>query len=651
MKERFLQIILTVILLTAVEIDSLALDRVVVNGKNYYRYEVKKGDTMFGIAKDNGWDFNILQETNSGAMSPLSKGYILFYPCDPVVESDQSNSKITIADEKDKNFGSPLSHKVIPGETIYGISRIYGITPDTLYALNPGSRDGIKAGQTLILPSASNVSGNAPQTMKYHNVERGETLYGLSKTYNVSIEAILLENPGLANTTLRAGDVIKIPAEGTGIISTEEEVEVPVISGFRSYKAKKDDTWESIAGTFNIEPGLLMATNKGIQLKKNSYIGIPLLSSETIIRECVEEDIRESTEEGLSEIYDETHGVIADTLAFSIRIALVLDEPSSRKDTEFLRGFLTGVDKLKNKDSKIHLKVIDGARPSAEVINGLNEFQPTLIISSAEKMLPDYLARYAADNRTMLVNTFDVRNEQYLSNPYIIQLITPSDYFNEEVAFKIQQQYDNYTLVFVGDKDENDSLADALRKIWAPSRVRERSVVDLTTLPLAENARYLMYGYPVKKNEIAEFLSAVESATTRQPLAMVTVIGRPNWIMYADALGDQYNNAGVLIPSRFYMDKDDLPVEEFNAYYNDIFDRQLMKSFPSYGAVGYDTAKYFLTGLSQTRGDFNSLPEGKNLLQSYYTLKRPSNWSGLVNSGVFILRHRPFGDVEKIIVK
>ncbi len=107
----------------------------------------------------------------------------------------------------------------------------------------------------------------------------------------------------------------------------------------------------------------------------------------------------------------------------------------------------------------------------------------------------------------------------------------------------------------------------------------------------------------------------------------------------------------MLIPSRFYMDKDDLPVEEFNAYYNDIFDRQLMKSFPSYGAVGYDTAKYFLTGLSQTRGDFNSLPEGKNLLQSYYTLKRPSNWSGLVNSGVFILRHRPFGDVEKIIVK
>lgn len=60
---------------------------------------------------------------------------------------------------------------------------------------------------TLMLTMA-----NATLAQTLHDVKPGETLYYISKTYGVTVERIVAANPGLSAQTLRAGAKITIPA-------------------------------------------------------------------------------------------------------------------------------------------------------------------------------------------------------------------------------------------------------------------------------------------------------------------------------------------------------------------------------------------------------------------------------------------------------
>jgi LysM repeat protein len=43
------------------------------------------------------------------------------------------------------------THTVVKGETLYGIGKLYGVSPELLVEYNPWAKDGVKAGQELIL--------------------------------------------------------------------------------------------------------------------------------------------------------------------------------------------------------------------------------------------------------------------------------------------------------------------------------------------------------------------------------------------------------------------------------------------------------------------------------------------------------------------
>ena len=48
-------------------------------------------------------------------------------------------------------YDMPLVHKVAKGESLYGISKQYGMLVDDLLRLNPLAKDGIKVGEELVI--------------------------------------------------------------------------------------------------------------------------------------------------------------------------------------------------------------------------------------------------------------------------------------------------------------------------------------------------------------------------------------------------------------------------------------------------------------------------------------------------------------------
>ena len=118
-------------------------------------------------------------------------------------------------------------HTIKQGETVYSIARTYQVSPESILKLNPTASTGIKAGETLTIPQQQ----NGTQEKRFHTIQAGETLYKLTKTYQVSADDICKANPGLTAENFKAGMVIRIPASTTPMNTPPGEGDRPTARG------------------------------------------------------------------------------------------------------------------------------------------------------------------------------------------------------------------------------------------------------------------------------------------------------------------------------------------------------------------------------------------------------------------------------------
>lgn len=108
-----------------------------------------------------------------------------------------------------------ILHTVLKGQGLYSISRMYGVTEQEIIALNPGSEEVIKAGEQLRIPLKGKkaADGKDEECEGYiaHHVQPGETIYRLTVIYGVSGVDIRAANPKLASEGLKAGEIVYIP--------------------------------------------------------------------------------------------------------------------------------------------------------------------------------------------------------------------------------------------------------------------------------------------------------------------------------------------------------------------------------------------------------------------------------------------------------
>ncbi|VAV83979.1 LysM-repeat proteins and domains [hydrothermal vent metagenome] len=118
------------------------------------------------------------------------------------------------------------THKVKLGETIESIAKTYMVTPYDIYALNPDAKTSLQPDMVLIIPR-SKILDTQVQTQttkllgyKTHKVKRKETLYSISKKYNITIDDIKKHNNRLYSESLRKGDKINIPQYSNATTTT-----------------------------------------------------------------------------------------------------------------------------------------------------------------------------------------------------------------------------------------------------------------------------------------------------------------------------------------------------------------------------------------------------------------------------------------------
>ena len=104
---------------------------------------------------------------------------------------------------------TPFKHKIAKGETIEVIAKKYGLSPSVLYQLNPGLSSGFNENDLIIISKNGNGQTNNEPVIIYHTVLPNETKYGLSKKYNISIAELERQNPHIISM-LQKGHELKI---------------------------------------------------------------------------------------------------------------------------------------------------------------------------------------------------------------------------------------------------------------------------------------------------------------------------------------------------------------------------------------------------------------------------------------------------------
>lgn len=158
-----------------------------------------EGDTWNSIAQKTGQSSENLKKNNAGIDEPAPGQLVLLTPNSATPKVRDDNADVA------KGL---MYHTVVAGETVYSISRLYKTTTDSIVHWNNLMGTNIRAGQELRV--RAKISDRLPAAAQKHTVLAGETLYQISRRYGVSVAELQKRNQ-LMGVDIKQGQVLVIP--------------------------------------------------------------------------------------------------------------------------------------------------------------------------------------------------------------------------------------------------------------------------------------------------------------------------------------------------------------------------------------------------------------------------------------------------------
>ncbi len=150
---------------------------------------------------------------------------LLVLGCGAALAQEYVPTPVTVSKEKVKLNGKIyLSHVVLERQTLYSISKAYGVTEEALYEANPSLREtGLQKNAILLIPFHENAAPESSvestdqkqaETSSYteHTVKWYEDIEDIARRYDVSVKDIMELN-GLKSKKLSTRQVLKIPVK------------------------------------------------------------------------------------------------------------------------------------------------------------------------------------------------------------------------------------------------------------------------------------------------------------------------------------------------------------------------------------------------------------------------------------------------------
>lgn len=552
--------------------------------------------------------------------------------------------------------GKPFyMHFVKPGESVAAIAKAYNITVNDLIANNPSIEKGLKTDMVLRIPQTAmlevpdvvvekkesitpqqkpaepaRVQDKNQDNPDYfiYQVKKQETLYGISRQNNLTVDDLLKANPGL--DTLKEGMEIHIPkkklTDKMPVNDSKPATAPQAVTPPNEILVKSGETLYSIAKMYNttvdnlidlnpqlndggLKAGMMLklrATEGQSAAKKEAAVVVPVLSKPLAPANCYNAANSNNTYK------------IALLLPFLLNNsdnALQAPEVNKASDYEnfdymqFYAGFMMAADSLQKLGLHARIQVID-----ADNLNDTLTIRQALRKPGMDKMDlivgPMYAnsftvaARFARKHEIGIVNPLSRRENIVNGNPYVFKAQVSGSAIASKITNYICNHYPTANVIAVrNDNKEYKPVADEFEsqlKGRLASHVFKGSLqnANFSTEQIAgvnrkikPNVKNIVVFFSSNKSSVPNFVSLLNPRSKSDDIILMGMEGWEDFDLETEFLV----NLNYHQVTSTYVDYESEAVKQFIAGFKD-----------KYGAVpltykhaflGFDIGWYFLTNL------------------------------------------------------
>jgi LysM repeat protein/ABC-type branched-subunit amino acid transport system substrate-binding protein len=606
--------------------------KVLFNGKVFYIHTVKANQTLYSISKTYGVSVQDIAAANPNiSLEVLSEGEVLRIPTQSTIDSS-SASYFGLSED---DF---IYHTVKARQTIHYLSRKYGVSKEDLYYFNPGSDVGINEGQVIKIPkkhiSEVTIQAQDIDTSNSYMVKEGDTLYSLSRKYGIAVSDLIQLNPQLrwglkTGMRLNLTSDSQLSAIGTFVDSTQP-AKSPQINLYSAIKCDSVKLNRSIVSKESIKLVLMLPFHAKAMMELES------ITNDSTRRKHPANKYR-------------TRGV---------------------NFTEFYEGFLLAIDSLKKTGANIALFTYDTKSDTAqteEIIKKLAIIKPDIIYGP---IMPENIKRvsvYSEQNKIpMILPLTSNKNDIVNGNPYAISLLP-------DIKTEINQcsdylsQFNDKNIILIHNEDSLGALKiDEFRETlfaYFSSKANYEEVLYKQIKVSDTLKQNLSHSLMKEIDNIVLVLSSSEASVSNiigllninQSFGYsIQVFGSPVWQSFENLRMELLHQLNTVLYSPFFIDYNNKHTKSFvkkcrNSLGYEPFKTANTGSGYNFTFLGYEAGLMFTDAYNHYGPEFlNCLCQLKeNMPQSQYQFKLDSK-GGFTNTSINFINFNTDFDIKRI---
>lgn len=644
--------------------------------QRFITHDVQRRETLYSISRKYGVTIDDILNFNPG-IGQLRRGEKIRIP-----QWDKTIAVIEDSKQAPVPASENIIHEVVAGETLFAISRMYGITVQQIQELNPGL-SGLKPGMKLKVSSqqqtiqpVEKITQIVTEEFVNHTIISGETLFSLSRKYNVSAERLVELNPVLSGS-FRTGTVIRIPVFH----------EVPQVDTYVKHLVLQGETLYRITQIYGVTTEELLKWNPFLEYRNvlagdtlRLVSGLPGLHTIAVEEEigkapsteCDYLRINQTNRNAVNVVMllpllvDSNNSMNSDQLLSSNfiisdqnmspdSIQVISDgrgpqvkfQGNSENFIHFYEGALLAIDSLKQQGITVNLRVFDTEQKESRIqqLIATDRLRDAdLIIGPVYPNEQKEVAEYAMKNQIPMVSPLSSTDEIVHFNPWFFQVNTPRNVINEITAKYVADKYStsNFIILRTGNQantQDNDLIMQIREKVsqngygnsnFRTSDFQKSGLAGLRALVVKGRKNIII----LTSGSEAEVSVGVSNIHTLAPNYDITVIGTNRFTQFESINQEYFHDGQLEFLAPYWPDytKDVTKsfVRKFRNYY---------KTEPNqFSMQGYDVTYFFAKAVSEFGRDFRNCVHtiDPKLVQGNYRFEKvPSG--GYVNKGLSVV--------------
>lgn len=280
-----------------------------------------------------------------------------------------------------------------------------------------------------------------------------------------------------------------------------------------------------------------------------------------------------------------------------------------------------------------------------------------LIIGPLYSKQMDVMSDFVAKHDIQLLIPFSINAPQLVDNRHIFQVYQTPTEQNESAITHFLQKFKDYHPVFIDCNDSTSkkgTFTASLRRQLEQRGItynltnlksEESNFVKAfsTTQP---NVVILNTG---RSPELGIAFSKINGMKVNHPDLDITMFGYTEWLMYTKTHLDNFYKYNTFIPSVFYYNPVSPATQRLQQKYRWNFHADMMNALPRFAITGFDHAYFFLRGLHKYGKFFNGSAGTSSYphVQTPLVFERYGN-GGMRNKTMMFVHYRPDMVIETI---